>query len=107
MGTYNVNFANTDANMYDYEKNLGPHTVKSLEQKYSYENEKSDNALKGAKNYMFKYYKPSGNCMMNYFLARFPFFDWIRFYDFKQNFVKDLIAGLTVILHNALVDRNK
>ncbi len=35
--------------------------------------------------------------MKGYFLKRFPIFDWLLNYDFKQNFVKDLIAGLTVI----------
>ena len=38
--------------------------------------------------------------MKNYILRRLPFFEWIFHYDFKNDFVKDLIAGLTVgIIH--------
>ena len=70
---------------------------KTLEENFTYNELRSDNAIKSAGNYVRKYYKPSGNCMKDYFFARFPFFNWIRSYDVKQDFVKDLVAGLTVI----------
>jgi len=34
--------------------------------------------------------------MKIFLIKRFPFIEWIRTYDIKQYFVKDLIAGLTV-----------
>ena len=72
-------------------------TEKYLEQNFAYDQFKSDNALKSASNYIKKYYKPSPNCMKDYFFKRFPFFDWIRSYNVKQDLIKDLVAGLTVI----------
>ena len=71
-------------------------TEKTLQEKFSYKKFRSDNAFKSAAHYIAKYYKPSGNCMKNYFFQRFPFFEWILSYDIKQNLIKDLIAGLTV-----------
>jgi hypothetical protein len=71
-------------------------TEKTLQEKFSYKKFRSDNAFKSAAHYIAKYYKPSGNCMKNYFFQRFPFFEWILSYDIKLNLIKDLIAGLTV-----------
>jgi hypothetical protein len=72
------------------------YNANTLEEKFAFKKLRSDNALKSAGNYIRKYYKPSGNCMKDYFFARFPFFNWIRSYDVKQDFIKDLVAGLTV-----------
>ena len=72
------------------------HTEKTLEEAFDFTKPKSDNALKSAVNYMVKYYRPSGGCMKNYLFERLPIFDWVTKYDLKENFVKDLIAGITV-----------
>lgn len=104
-GIYNRGFSDTeDVHKDGYGNDInGVLTEKALEQKFSYKKVKSDNALKSSVNYMKKYYKPSGNCMKNFFFARFPFFEWILTYDIKQNLVKDLIAGLTVIKLNRFI----
>ena len=69
---------------------------KILKEKYSFNKLKSNNALVSAKNYCFKYYKPSPNCLASYLLKRVPFFKWIFTYDVKTNLLKDIIAGLTI-----------
>lgn len=99
-GAYNRGFSDLDENLNEPNysgSNIELYTEKTLEEKFSYNKLKSDNVLKSTANYCMKYYKPSGNCMKNYFFKRFPFFEWILSYDVKQNLVKDLIAGLTVI----------
>jgi hypothetical protein len=67
-----------------------------LTQKYSFKTADSTNPFSGGKRYLVKYYKPSGPCMKNYLLERFPFFTWITKYDYKENLLKDIIAGLTI-----------
>ena len=78
-------------------------TAKSLEERFHFNKVEPDNPVKSAANYVVKYYKPSRNCMKNYFFARFPFFDWIRSYSIKENLLKDLIAGLTVSRRKKLI----
>lgn len=34
--------------------------------------------------------------MKNFFLERFPFFEWILKYNVKENLLKDFVTGLTV-----------
>jgi hypothetical protein len=67
-----------------------------LTQKYSFKTADSTNPFAGGKRYLKKYYKPSVPCMKNYLLERFPFFAWIPQYDYKENLLKDVIAGLTI-----------
>lgn len=67
---------------------------RSIESRISY---KSDNVLRSTANYCAKYYKPTPSCMKNFFFKRFPFFSWIISYDIKSDFLKDLVAGLTVL----------
>lgn len=96
-GAYNKGFSDTEDILYETDNNnIEVFNEKTLEEKFTYKKIKSDNVLKSSANYLKKYYKPSPNCMKNYFFKRFPFFEWITKYDVKQNFVKDLIAGLTV-----------
>lgn len=97
-GITNRAFTNTDDNRNNNNNNLTwpVYNENSLEERFVFKKLKSDNAFKSAGNYIRKYYKPSGNCMKDYFLARFPFFNWIRSYDYKQDFIKDFVAGLTV-----------
>ena len=68
----------------------------SLAVTYEYKKVKGDNVLESSKNYIKKYYKPSRSCLTNYLFKRVPFFDWIRTYKIKEDFVKDLAAGLAV-----------
>ncbi|CAF0955390.1 unnamed protein product [Brachionus calyciflorus] len=99
-GAYNNGFSDTENILDETENAIEVFNEKSLEEKFTYKKIKSDNVLKSSANYLKKYYKPSPSCAKNYFFKRFPFFDWIRKYDIKQNFVKDLIAGLTIgIVH--------
>jgi hypothetical protein len=77
-------------------RNQSRFTVKSLDELFVPNKTKSDNVIKSTANYVKKYYKPSRNCMKDYFFARFPFFLWIFKYDFKENTVKDLISGITI-----------
>lgn len=67
-----------------------------LEKNYTFNNIKSTNVYYSSKRYVSKHYRPSAKCCGNWILDRFPFFAWIQKYDFKQDFLKDLIAGLTV-----------
>ena len=69
---------------------------KTLEEDFTFKKVKSENAIRNTAHYLNKYYKPSGKCMKDYFLARFPFLLWIVQYEFKSCFVKDLAAGITV-----------
>ena len=72
------------------------YTMHSLAENSAFKKTKSDNVIKSTVNYVKKYYKPSPNCMKEYFFARFPFFLWIFRYDFKENTVKDLMSGITI-----------
>ena len=83
-----------------YENDRPALTEKDLREKYSFNKLKSNDALKGSVRYVAKRYKPSGGCLLNYFLDRVPFFRWIQTYDAKENILKDTIAGLTIgIVH--------
>ena len=68
----------------------------TLKEKFTYKKIKSNNIFKDAGHYARKYYKPSGNCMKNLVLQRFPVIEWLLHYNLRENFVKDLIAGITV-----------
>jgi hypothetical protein len=68
----------------------------NLEAAYAYKGLEGDNAFKSAGNYIKKYYKPSGDCLLNFLFNRFPFFNWIRTYNVKEDLAKDLVAGLTI-----------
>lgn len=61
---------------------------------------KSDNPVRSAFHYLFKYYKPSGACATHFLFDRLPFIGWLREYKLKEYLVKDLIAGLTIgVIH--------
>ena len=70
--------------------------INDLDEFYSFKPIKSENALYDTKNYLLKYYKPSGSCMGNFLLDRFPFFKWIVTYDYQNDLLKDFIAGITI-----------
>jgi len=75
-------------------------TIKDIEEKYEVRSPKSDSVWHGTKNYIVKYYKPSGYCMKNFLLDRIPFLKWIQTYDIKENLAKDIIGGLTIgVIH--------
>ena len=60
----------------------------------------SDNPIKSTFHYIFKYYKPSGNCATHFLFDRLPFIGWMRDYKLKEYLIKDLIAGLTIgVIH--------
>lgn len=95
-----------EANEVDYEKRneqvqrRPPITEKFMEENFLFEKLKADNICRSTGNYLKKNYKPTPNCMKNYFFKRLPIFEWVLNYDIKQCFVKDLIAGLTLgIVH--------
>lgn len=71
-------------------------TEKFLETTYTQLDAHDDDLIRDCLHYTRKYYKPSRKCFSNYFFERFPFFKWIQEYHFKQDLVKDIIAGLTV-----------
>lgn len=74
--------------------------AKDIEEKFEITSPKSDSVWRGTKNYIVKYYKPSGNCMKNFLLDRIPFLKWIQTYDIKENLAKDIIGGLTIgVIH--------
>jgi hypothetical protein len=72
-------------------------TEKYLENKYHIDELKQDDVIDRTLHYLKKNYKPSKDCLINYFFKRLPFFDWIRRYDIKHDLIKDLIAGITVL----------
>ena len=90
----NGNHSTSNEHVHDQRRTI--RNQKSLEEKYSFNDFQSDNALKGAINYGLKYYKPNSSCMRNYFFKRIPFCKWIIHYDLKQNLAKDILAGLTI-----------
>ena len=69
-----------------------------LEDIHSSKKLKSNNAFKSAAHYVSKHYKPSRSCSLRFILKRFPILDWIRSYNIKECFFRDLIAGLTVTI---------
>jgi hypothetical protein len=69
-----------------------------LEEIHSSKKLKSNNAIRSAAHYVSKHYKPSRSCSSRFILKRFPILDWIRSYNIKECFFRDIIAGLTVII---------
>jgi len=59
---------------------------------------KSNNAIKSAAHYLSKHYRPSRICSLGFIFKRLPILDWIRTYNLKEFFLKDLIAGFIVII---------
>jgi hypothetical protein len=74
-------------------------TLIELEKTFVFKSEKSNSALGDTTNYVKKYLKPSSNCMKSFLLKRFPIISLIITYDFRNNFLKDFIAGLSVRFH--------
>jgi hypothetical protein len=70
--------------------------AKHMEQAFGYKELQADNAFKSTGTYLKKYYRPSGDCLLNFFFHRFPFFGWIRTYNIKEDLAKDLVGGLTL-----------
>lgn len=70
--------------------------LKTLQDKFVYKPVQSHDILKSTYRYAKKYYKPSPSCMISFLYARVPFLLWIRNYDMKENFVKDLAGGITI-----------
>ena len=68
----------------------------TLVEKYSFKPVKSENIIESIGNYLLKYYKPSKGCMKLYLLDRIPFIKWISSYDFKNDLLRDFIAGVTI-----------
>ena len=66
-------------------------TLKRLEEKYTYNKLESENVVKSGFKHVKKYYKPSGTCLLQFVLDRFPFV-----YDAKENLLKDISAGITI-----------
>jgi hypothetical protein len=75
-------------------------SAKQMEDNYSYATLKSQNVLRSTYKYMKKYYKPSPICLRSYFVRRLPFAQWILKYNFREDLLKDLVAGVTLgIVH--------
>ncbi len=75
-------------------------TDNDLNRKYKMYKVKSDNLVEGGLRHCFKHYKPDGDCAFNYFLNRFPLFKWLFKYNIKNDFITDLISGITIgIVH--------
>ncbi len=76
------------------------HEIKELdiEEIHSSKKLKSNNAIKSAAHYLSKHYRPSRICSLGFIFKRLPFLDWIRTYNLKEFFLKDLIAGFIVII---------
>jgi hypothetical protein len=71
-------------------------TEKYMEDHYNFDNLKTENVLRSTAHYIRKYYTPSPRCGLSYLYKRIPFIKWIQEYNVKEDFVKDLVAGLTV-----------
>ena len=105
-GVFNKSFFKADERESRHEQDtvmLSPttsFTARTLEEKYGFKKVQSDNLLKSTTNYVKKYYTPSGDCLRDYFYARFPIFYWIFRYDLKGNAMKDIVSGVTVSLKN-------
>ena len=67
-----------------------------FEEKFRFKKLESDNLVKNAANFCRKSYKPTPNCMKNYFIDRFPIIRWMMSYNFKENMIPDTIAGCTI-----------
>ncbi len=73
-----------------------------IEEIHSSKKLKSNNAIKSAAHYLSKHYRPSRICSLGFIFKRLPILDWIRTYNLKEFFLKDLIAGLSVIIISLL-----
>ena len=74
------------------------YTLIELEKTFVFKTEKSNDTFESMNKYAKKYLKPSSDCMIGFFLQRFPFINMIYAYDVKNNLLKDFIAGITVRL---------
>lgn len=95
-GAYNYGFSANDENLYAHERQRPVLTAKYLESTYEYNELESENVFKSSLNYVKKYYKPSKKCCGNFLFKRIPFLDWLIKYNMKENFLKDIIGGITV-----------
>jgi hypothetical protein len=96
-GALNFGFSENDENLYGKERSRPVFTAKYLESAYKYDDNSSENILKGSFNYVKKYYMPNADNCKAFIRKKIPLVEWIPEYDFKQNLVKDLIGGITVI----------
>jgi hypothetical protein len=69
---------------------------KELENNYTFNKYKSDNAWIGFKNYVIKYYTPSQGCFKEYITNRLSIIRLFKTYDIRKNLLKDFIGGLTI-----------
>ena len=68
----------------------------TFSQRYSFRKLKIRSPVYGTKNYLKKNYACSKSCLKRYLTRRLPILSWGRKYNFKENFFKDLIGGLTI-----------
>ena len=70
---------------------------KTLKEKYKIRDEwNKDETLDQIKSYFNKNYKPSKKCMQIFLHSKLPIVNWMRKIDFKNDILKDIVAGLTV-----------
>ena len=72
---------------------------KLLKEKYSVSDDLElgkDEVFRHVKSYFNRRYKPSKKCTIDFLHSKLPIVNWIRKIDFKNDILKDLVAGLTV-----------
>ena len=67
-----------------------------MEEHFDFENLRTENVFKSTAHYLRKYYTPSASCGLSYLYKRVPFIKWIQDYNIREDFVIDLVTGLTV-----------
>ena len=70
---------------------------KTLKEKYEIRDDSDkDETLDQIKSYFNKNYKPSKKCTLDFLHSKLPIVNWMRKIDFKNDILKDIVAGLTV-----------
>jgi hypothetical protein len=79
-------------------------TEKYMEEHFDFENLSSDNIFKSTAHYLKKYYTPSASCGLSYLYKRVPFIKWIQDYNIREDFLIDLVTGLTVSISLVILE---
>jgi hypothetical protein len=82
----------------NYEAYFKRHEIneQDLSKKYDFHPKKQESFFYGTQKYLKNHYKPSLICFKNYTFDRLPILKWILDYNVKEDFVKDLVGGLTL-----------
>ena len=79
-------------------------TEKYMEEHFDFENLRTENVFQSTAHYLKKYYTPSASCGLTYLYKRVPFIKWIQDYNIREDFLIDLVTGLTVSISLVILE---